>query len=857
MSLLLVCSLGLARSPGTVLPAVPSVAPGGMTALPADPLAVARDRWQEGDANGVIALMEPFSKTRAARKDLTSVLMLLGKAHLKLHQPAAASSAFYKVRQRGGPVAEIATWYEANADLQRGRYSAAIKECNTYRKRWPRGPYAEECRILIGDARASEGNARSAASAYYGYLRNPANEGHKREEEIRLRTALATAKSSPDKGIPLLQHLALNHRFASTGMGAAKALKELHTAGHEEAVIPDDLASRMLLATSMRKSGWVAEAWAMFTALEEEAADDPAVARWVKLNRADFIKDTRHFDGHNQSLEVRYEQEAEDGKADPKLAWRIFDTWRKAGRWKKAATWGRRGLTDHEGAYHWRWKLDDVAWAEMLAGEWAQSHEHWLAAKKAGHGVRANARFYAGFTAYQAGKYKAAEKGLTHAITANPTWRTAGYYWRAKVRDAVGDHEGAAKDRDTASQRDITGWYRLLLDETPPETGGWAQRDGTWQGAEEPALLDRSAPLDTAQVSIGQWPTVTPIAQLSHDTRAGRDPPRVSTGWASLRWPLSAEDLPPAEATAAAVVVIDRQLPTGYIQGDHYDFDRGIQNLRALGNRHKSTWPRLAAAAPLAKAGLFNDSGPIVYQTMRQYKNSSMIANPSQRAKVGALKNQIEGWIPAAQAARDHHHAALAHWGTHKKADSDEDRTALLKLQYPIAHPRELWEHCARWDMDPFLVLAVMRKESAYGASAVSRTGAKGLMQFLTSTGAKVSALLDEPLYSPQKLFDPSVNLRYSVYYLKVLRDRFGGNFAVGVGGYNGGPHHMSRTHRSQLGDLPLDAFVEMIERREPRDYIKKVVGAYQRYATLYGPPGAKVILPERLTTDDPTKVDF
>jgi soluble lytic murein transglycosylase-like protein len=67
----------------------------------------------------------------------------------------------------------------------------------------------------------------------------------------------------------------------------------------------------------------------------------------------------------------------------------------------------------------------------------------------------------------------------------------------------------------------------------------------------------------------------------------------------------------------------------------------------------------------------------------------------------------------------------------------------------------------------------------------------------------------------------------------------------------------MSRLHRAQLGELPMDAFVEMIDRREPRDYIKKVMGTYQLYVTLYGPPGAKVVLPERLTQDDPRVVDF
>ena len=150
-----------------------------------------------------------------------------------------------------------------------------------------------------------------------------------------------------------------------------------------------------------------------------------------------------------------------------------------------------------------------------------------------------------------------------------------------------------------------------------------------------------------------------------------------------------------------------------------------------------------------------------------------------------------------------------------------------------------------------------MRQESIYNPDALSHTGAIGLMQFIKGTGAKVSALLEEPFFSPHGLYDPSVNLRYAVYYIRLLNDRFGGNFPIAVASYNGGPHHMSRAHRNTFGQLPLDAFVEMIPREEPRDYVKKVVGFYQRYVELYGPVGARVMLPERLTHDDPKVVNF
>ena len=104
-ALLILSQLALARLPGTVLPVAPSVAPGRVAPMPEDPLAEARTRWQQGDANGVVALMAPYAQSRAAKRDFSSVHMLLGRAWLALDQPAAASSAFYRVRARGGAIA--------------------------------------------------------------------------------------------------------------------------------------------------------------------------------------------------------------------------------------------------------------------------------------------------------------------------------------------------------------------------------------------------------------------------------------------------------------------------------------------------------------------------------------------------------------------------------------------------------------------------------------------------------------------------------------------------------------------------------------------------------------------------------
>jgi soluble lytic murein transglycosylase len=247
----------------------------------------------------------------------------------------------------------------------------------------------------------------------------------------------------------------------------------------------------------------------------------------------------------------------------------------------------------------------------------------------------------------------------------------------------------------------------------------------------------------------------------------------------------------------------------------------------------------------------------LVHRAYAEYKDPSAVADPERKAAIETLKGTISGWKGAAQAARDHHHVVKGFWGVQRGMSDAQRKVHALRMQYPIAHASELWAHCQRWNVDPFLVLAVMRQESVYNANAMSPTGAMGLVQFLKGTGAKVSAMLEEPLYSPHDLFDPSINLRYAVFYLKILSDRFGGSFPMAVASYNGGPHNMSRDHRGLLGGISLDAYVEMIARKEPRDYVKKVTGFYQRYVELYAPAGARVVLPAGTSVDKPEIVDF
>jgi len=89
-----------------------------------------------------------------------------------------------------------------------------------------------------------------------------------------------------------------------------------------------------------------------------------------------------------------------------------------------------------------------------------------------------------------------------------------------------------------------------------------------------------------------------------------------------------------------------------------------------------------------------------------------------------------------------------------------------------------IYEQSARFKIDPDLVLAVVWQESNFRPGAVSVKKARGLMQLMPETAARFNVL--DP-------HDPEDSIRGGVAYLVWLLDRFGGNVALALAGYNAG----------------------------------------------------------------------
>jgi soluble lytic murein transglycosylase len=183
------------------------------------------------------------------------------------------------------------------------------------------------------------------------------------------------------------------------------------------------------------------------------------------------------------------------------------------------------------------------------------------------------------------------------------------------------------------------------------------------------------------------------------------------------------------------------------------------------------------------------------------------------------------------------------------------DSRAAWTLLYPAAFAPHVWQASWKNDVDPLLILSLMRAESLFRHDAVSRVGALGLVQVMPSTGARVASLMGRSDFRVEKLLRPEENIGIGTYYLSKLLDRFQGQFPLAVGAYNGGPHNIGRWLRSKQG-IPLEEFIEEIAFDETRKYIKKVVRYYSIYSELYG-AGSVVQVPAATRQDDATVINF
>ncbi|MSO88436.1 MAG: lytic transglycosylase domain-containing protein [Rhodospirillaceae bacterium] len=145
----------------------------------------------------------------------------------------------------------------------------------------------------------------------------------------------------------------------------------------------------------------------------------------------------------------------------------------------------------------------------------------------------------------------------------------------------------------------------------------------------------------------------------------------------------------------------------------------------------------------------------------------------------------------------------------------------------------------ARADLEPPLVLATIRQESAFEGAAVSSAGARGLMQLMPSTAKAVAKELGLPYTDRMLTTDESFNIRLGTAHLADLIDGYDGSYVLALAAYNAGGSRVRQWLREigdpRRADTDVIDWIEAIPFEETRNYIQRVLENLHVYRRRLG----------------------
>jgi soluble lytic murein transglycosylase len=157
--------------------------------------------------------------------------------------------------------------------------------------------------------------------------------------------------------------------------------------------------------------------------------------------------------------------------------------------------------------------------------------------------------------------------------------------------------------------------------------------------------------------------------------------------------------------------------------------------------------------------------------------------------------------------------------------------------EYLFPRPRPYWTQVLRFasenQLDPYLVAALIRQESEFNPSAVSRANAFGLMQLLPVTGKKTAKELRIHGFRTETLLVPDVNLQLGIRYFREMVEQYNGQVEYALAAYNAGSNRVADwLSAGNYRDVP--EFVESIPFTETREYVQSIMRNAKIYRRLY-----------------------
>lgn len=166
-----------------------------------------------------------------------------------------------------------------------------------------------------------------------------------------------------------------------------------------------------------------------------------------------------------------------------------------------------------------------------------------------------------------------------------------------------------------------------------------------------------------------------------------------------------------------------------------------------------------------------------------------------------------------------------------KVIDIEKLRNQFLMKIYKLDYSEYVEKYANEYNVDKYLIFAIIKAESNFDEKAVSTKGAQGLMQLMYSTAEEIASKLDIDL-NEENVLEPDININLGTKYICMLIQKYE-NINLALAAYNAGSGNVDGWIEN--GTLKKDGTdIENIPFTETNNYVRKILRDYEIYKDIY-----------------------
>jgi lytic transglycosylase catalytic len=155
----------------------------------------------------------------------------------------------------------------------------------------------------------------------------------------------------------------------------------------------------------------------------------------------------------------------------------------------------------------------------------------------------------------------------------------------------------------------------------------------------------------------------------------------------------------------------------------------------------------------------------------------------------------------------------------------------MLTKVYKLEYTEYVKKYANEYNVDEYLIYAIIKAESNFEPNAESHRGAKGLMQLMYSTAEDISKRIDIEL-NEDNILDPDININLGTKYISMLIQKYN-NINLALAAYNAGSGNVDGW--IEKGTLKSDGSdIENVPFTETNNYVRKILRDYEIYKNVY-----------------------